>query len=177
MLLLLSVVGVGMASLGRADVVAAIVHGRPYRSAVVVVRVSVGRPVVVMMVVMVAVVVAGVVGVVAAAAAVGRAGLLPLAVLLVLHPPVLEPDLHLALRQVEIARQLPALLLRHVRVEQELFLQLQRLEFRVGFPLLAHRHLAGPFQRIRPQRTCCNFEYNKSILGIFFKTCNCIFHY
>lgn len=47
---------------------------------------------------------------------------LPLRVLLVLHPPVLEPDLHLPLRQVEVPGQLPPLLLRDVRVEQELFL-------------------------------------------------------
>lgn len=77
------------------------------------------------------------------------AGRLPLAVLLVLHPPVLEPDLHLTLRQVQIARQLPALLLGDVGVEEELLLQLQRLELGVGFPLLADCHLARPFQRVR----------------------------
>ncbi len=137
-----------MESLGRADVVTAIVNGRSDRSGVVVV-VTVGRPVMMMVVVVAAVVMAGVVGV--GAAAVGVAGLLPLAVLLVLHPPILEPDLDLTFRQVEIARQFPALLLRHVGVKQELFLQFERLEFRVRFPLLAHSHLSRPFQRIRPQ--------------------------
>lgn len=82
-------------------------------SRVMVAEVGVGRPVVVVMVV-----VAGrVVGRIRRRVAVRAARLLPLAVLLVLHAPILEPDLHLALGQVEIARQLPALLLRHVRVE------------------------------------------------------------
>lgn len=73
---------------------------------------------------------------------------LALAVLLVLHATILKPDLHLALRQIQITRQFPSLLLRHVGVEQELFLQLQGLEFRVGFALFPHRHLTGPLQRI-----------------------------
>jgi len=143
-----------MASLGRANVVNAVVHNGPDRSGVMVV-VTVGRPVMMMMVMMAAVVMGIGVGVSVAAAVVAAVatGLLPLAVFLVLHPPVLEPDLDLTLRQVEIARQLPAFLLRHVGVEQELLLQLQRLEFGVRFPLLAHRHLARPLQRIRPQRT------------------------
>ena len=47
--------------------------------------------------------------------------LLSLVVLLALHPPVLEPDLDLSLRQVEVPRQLPPLLLRDVGVEEEFF--------------------------------------------------------
>ena len=82
------------------------------------------------------------------------ASLLPLAVLLVLHAPVLEPDFDLALRQVEIARQLPSFLLGNVGVEQELFLQFQRLELGVGLPLLPHRHLTRPLQRIGTQGSC-----------------------
>lgn len=78
---------------------------------------------------------------------------LPLAVLLVLHPPVLEPDLHLPLGQVQVPRQLPPLLLRNVRVEQELLLQLQRLELGVGLAFLPHRHLAGPLQGVRATAT------------------------
>lgn len=70
--------------------------------------------------------------------------LLPLAVLLVLHPPVLEPDLHLALGQVQVARQLPPLLLGHVRVVEELLLELEGLELGVRLAFLPHRHLPGP---------------------------------
>ena len=79
---------------------------------------------------------------------------LPLRILLVLHPPILEPDLHLPLRQVEVASQLPPLLLRNVGVEKELFLQLERLELRVGFTFLPDGHLARPFQGVaaRPAR-------------------------
>ena len=61
-------------------------------------------------------------------AAVAVARLLPLAVLLILHATVLEPDFDLALRQVEIARQLPAFLFRDVGVEEKLFLQFECLE-------------------------------------------------
>lgn len=70
---------------------------------------------------------------------------LSLGVLLVLHPSVLKPDLHLPLGEHQTPRQLPPLLLRHVGVVEELFLQLQRLVFGVRFPLLADRHLACPF--------------------------------
>ena len=43
------------------------------------------------------------------AAVIGRlVGRLPLSVLLALHPPVLEPDLDLPLRQVEVPSQLPS---------------------------------------------------------------------
>lgn len=70
---------------------------------------------------------------------------LPLGVLLVLHPPVLEPDLDLSLGKVEISCQLPALLLGDVGVEEELFLQLQGLEFRVGFAFFPYGHLTRPF--------------------------------
>lgn len=79
--------------------------------------------------------------------------LLPLAVLLVLHPPVLEPDLHLPLGQVQVARQLPSLLLRHVRVEQELLLELERLELGVGLAFLPHGHLSGPLEGVRAPAT------------------------
>ena len=51
-----------------------------------------------------------------------------LVVLFTLHSPVLEPDLDLPLCEVEIPCELPALLLGDVGVEQELLLQLQRLE-------------------------------------------------
>lgn len=78
---------------------------------------------------------------------------LPLAVLLVLHPTILEPDLHLALGQVQVARQLPSFLLGDVRVEQELLLQLEGLELRVRFAFLPHRHLPGPLQRVRAPAT------------------------
>ena len=109
-----------------------------------------------MMMVMMAAVVMSIgisISIAAAVVAAVATGLLPLAVFLVLHPPVLEPDLDLTLRQVEIARQLPAFLFGNVGVEQELFFQFQCLEFRIRFPLLAHRHLSRPFQRIRSQRT------------------------
>lgn len=52
----------------------------------------------------------------AATAAVVDLRRLPLRVFLVLHPPVLEPYLHLSLGQVQISGQLPPLLLRDVRV-------------------------------------------------------------
>lgn len=73
---------------------------------------------------------------------------LPLAVLLVLHPTVLKPDLDLALGQIQIARKLPSLLLRHVSVEEELLLQLESLELGVWFTFLPYRHLARPFQGV-----------------------------
>lgn len=47
-------------------------------------------------------------------------GCLSLAVLLVLHPPILEPDLYLALGKIEVSGKFPALLFRNVSVEQEL---------------------------------------------------------
>lgn len=74
---------------------------------------------------------------------------LPLRILLVLHSSILEPYFYLPLRQVEVSRQLPPLLFRHVGVEQELFFQLQRLEFRVRLALFAHRYLASPVERVR----------------------------
>lgn len=40
------------------------------------------------------------------------------------HPPVLEPDLHLPLCQIECARHLMSPIAREVHVEQELLLQL-----------------------------------------------------
>lgn len=109
----------GMASLGRADVVSAIVNGRSDGSSVVVV-VPVGWPVMMMMVMVVTVVMASIVGI--GSATVGIAGLLPLAVFLVLHPSILKPYLDLTFRQIQIARQFPAFLFRNVGIEQELFL-------------------------------------------------------
>lgn len=73
---------------------------------------------------------------------------LPLTVLLVLHPTILKPDLDLALGEIQIARELPSLLLRHVGVEKELLLELEGLELRVRLAFLPHRHLPGPFQGI-----------------------------
>jgi len=61
---------------------------------------------------------------------------LVLALFLHLHSPVLEPDLHLPLRQVERARHLMPPVPREVHVEQELLLQLQRLVFGVRATLL-----------------------------------------
>lgn len=69
---------------------------------------------------------------------------LSLGVLFVLHSPVLEPDLHLALGQVQVSRQLPPFLLRHVRIEQKLLLQFQRLVLGVWLAFFANRYLAGP---------------------------------
>lgn len=46
---------------------------------------------------------------------------LPLRVLLILHPSILEPYFHLSLGEVQISRQFPPLLFRYVRVEEELF--------------------------------------------------------
>ena len=54
--------------------------------------------------------------------------LLSLVVLFALHTPILEPDFDLALRQVEIACQLPSLLFRDVGVEKKLFFELEGLE-------------------------------------------------
>lgn len=48
---------------------------------------------------------------------------LPLTVLLILHPSILKPDLHLPLRQIQIASEFPPFLFGHVSVEQEFFLQ------------------------------------------------------
>lgn len=73
---------------------------------------------------------------------------LSLCVLLVLHPPVLEPDLDLSLREVQVPRELPPLLLGDVRVEEELLLQLEGLELGVRLAFLADGHLASPLQRV-----------------------------
>jgi len=73
---------------------------------------------------------------------------LPLTVFLVLHPTILKPDLDLAFGEIQISRELPSLLLRHVGVEEKLFLELEGLKFRVGLAFLSHRHLPGPLQRI-----------------------------
>jgi hypothetical protein len=97
-------------------------------------------------------------GVAVVVAGVALLRLLPLAVLLVLHAAVLEPDLYLALRQVEVARQLPPLLLGHVGVEEELLLQLQRLELGVGLAFLAHRHVARPLERVAAAQHACEHD-------------------
>lgn len=73
---------------------------------------------------------------------------LPLGVFFVFHPPVLEPNFHLAFREVQISRQFPPFLFGDVGVEEEFFLEFQRLEFRVGLALLANGHLAGPLERV-----------------------------
>ena len=57
--------------------------------------------------------------------------------LLALHSSVLEPDLDLALAEVQLARDLPALLARDVRIPDELVLEYHRLVPRVRLPLLA----------------------------------------
>ena len=61
---------------------------------------------------------------------------LVLALFLHLHSPVLEPDLHLPLREVQSPRHLVPAVSGEVHVEEELFLQLQGLVLRVGTPLL-----------------------------------------
>jgi hypothetical protein len=48
---------------------------------------------------------------------------LSLTVLLILHPSILKPYLHLSFCQVQIARQLPPFLFGHVSVEKEFFFQ------------------------------------------------------
>lgn len=55
---------------------------------------------------------------------------------------------YLSLSQIQIPGQLPALLFGNIRIEEELFLKLQSLEFRVRFAFLTHGHLTGPFERI-----------------------------
>lgn len=79
---------------------------------------------------------------------------LSLAIFLVFHSTILEPYFNLSLREVEVAGELPALLLGHVGVVQELLLQLQRLELGVGLPLLPDRHVPRPLQRVGAQRAC-----------------------
>lgn len=101
--------------------------------------------------------------------------LLSLRVFFVLHATVLEPEklkkdlswrelaslkflchlpyFHLTLGQVQIPRQLPTLLLRHVSVEQKFLLELERLELWIRFALLADGYdLIWPFQGVR---WCC----------------------
>lgn len=48
---------------------------------------------------------------------------LSLTVLLILHPSILKPYLHLTFCQVQIARQFPPFLFGHVSVEKEFFFQ------------------------------------------------------
>lgn len=47
---------------------------------------------------------------------------LPLRILLIFHPSVLEPYFDLPFGEVQISREFPSFLLRNVRIEQELFL-------------------------------------------------------
>lgn len=54
------------------------------------------------------------------------------------------PFTHLTLCQLQVACQFPALLFGHIRIEEELLLQLQCLELGVWLALFPHRHLAGP---------------------------------
>ena len=61
----------------------------------------------------------------------------PLVQLFALHAPVLEPDFDLTLAEVQLARDLPALLTRDVRVADELVFEHHRLVARVRLPLLA----------------------------------------
>lgn len=68
--------------------------------------------------------------------------------LLVLHPPILKPYLHLSLGQIQIPRELPSLLLRDVGIEEELLLELECLEFGVGLAFLSNCHLTSPFEGI-----------------------------
>lgn len=56
--------------------------------------------------------------------------------LLLLHSPVLEPDLHLAVGEVQHSRELQPLLLVNVNIEEEFPLQLADLELGVWTPLL-----------------------------------------
>lgn len=64
-------------------------------------------------------------------------GLGPLRQLLALHPPVLEPDLDLALGELQLAGDLPALLAGDVGGVEELVLEDHGLVAGVGFPFLA----------------------------------------
>ena len=57
-----------------------------------------------------------------------------LVLLLPLHPPVLEPDLDLPLRQSQLAGELRPSLPSEEMIEVELFLQLQDLLLRVNCP-------------------------------------------
>ena len=59
--------------------------------------------------------------------------------LLVLHPPILEPDLDLSLGEYEPLRQLPAERLRDVHVGHVDALQFGQLVLRVRAPLLPRR--------------------------------------
>ena len=61
----------------------------------------------------------------------------PLVELFALHAAVLEPDFDLALAEMQLARDLPALLARDVRVADELVLEHHRLVASVRLPLLA----------------------------------------
>ena len=68
--------------------------------------------------------------------------------LLELHPPVLEPDLDLALCQAELVRHLYPPPPREVVVRVELLLQLQRLVAGVGLPAAA-AETAGAGEEVR----------------------------
>ena len=86
----------------------------------------------------------------------GRLGLLLLLVelfdgldlLLELHPPVLEPDLDLALGQAELVRHLYSAPAREVVIRVELLLQLQGLVPGVGLPA-APPQPVGPGEQMR----------------------------
>lgn len=78
---------------------------------------------------------------------------LSLAIFLVFHSTILEPYFDLSFSEIEVTRQLPALLLGHICVVEEFLLQLQCLELGIWLPLLPHRHGARPFLRDGAQRS------------------------
>ena len=70
---------------------------------------------------------------------------LPLRVLLGLHPPVLEPDLDLALGEAQRVGDLDPAAPREIVVEVELLLELEGLEPGVGLPPPPPRAAVGTF--------------------------------
>jgi len=88
---------------------------------------------------------------------------------LAFHPPVLEPDLDLALAEVQPAGDLPALLARDVRVADELLLEDHRLVARVRLALLAlttrvDRHQTVDAHRRRLMQHVCTYQLTKVII-------------
>ena len=62
------------------------------------------------------------------------------------HSTNLEPDLDLSLRESQVSRELPALLLADVGAVEELLFQLNCLIFGVGLPLLTQRMIGSPIE-------------------------------
>ena len=83
----------------------------------------------------------------------GRGGVDQLVLLLPLHPPVLEPDFDLALREAERVRDLDPPPPRQVAVVVELLLQLQSLVTRVGLPSASPGTAEGPWERSKSSVT------------------------